>query len=53
MRFLEFFNSLALVLQTYTAGVVIFFVTYRVNVFPKRSCSVSWKTMESPVIFIT
>src|SRR5208282_4615331 len=40
-------------LQAYTAGVVIFFTTSLVNVLPNRSCSVSWKTMESPVIFTT
>ena len=33
----------------YTAGVVIFLVTSRVNCFPRWSCTVSLKMMESPV----
>src|SRR5208337_4242429 len=48
MCFFEVFS-----LQTYTAGVVIFFTTSRVNVLPSRSCTVSWNTIESPVIFTT
>src|SRR5208282_4237618 len=40
-------------LQAYTAGAVIFFTTSRVNVLPSRSCTVSWNTTESPVIFTT
>ncbi len=46
-------SSKSVCLQAYTAGVVIFFTTSRVKVLPNRSCSVSWKTMESPVIFTT
>ena len=38
---------------TYTDGTVIFFTTSRVNVLPTLSCSVSWNTIESPVIFTT
>src|SRR5580658_8115115 len=37
----------------YTAGVVIFLVTSRVNGLPTLSCTVSWNTIESPVIFTT